>query len=263
VAAEIVAASSNNQQEISMRLKVTPNVGARYWAAIMLASICGTNLGDIIPDVLKLAPAKGLIVLALMFAILVLVERASAKGSEAFYWIAILLVRAAATNIADYSIDHARLTYFDVVTTLVIVFIGIVMLRRRSTLEQTKGALQTDGLYWLTMLIAGTLGTATADAIGHAFNSVRIGVPISASIATLALLLILIARARLMKFGATSYWVAVAAIRWWGTNVGDISAFFLSLIPSAAISGFALSALLSASAIISSAATRREIEEHS
>jgi uncharacterized membrane-anchored protein len=239
-----------------MHLKVTPNVAPRYWAAIMIASVCGTNLGDIIPDVLKLTPAEGLIVLALMFAILVLVERATANGSEVFYWIAILLVRAAATNIADYSIDHAHLTYFDVVTALAISFIGIVMLRRRSTLEQTKGALQTDGLYWLTMLIAGTLGTATADAIGHSFNSVKIGVPISASIATLALLLILIARTRLMKFGATSYWVTVAAIRWWGTNVGDISAFFLSLVPSAAIAGFALSTLLSASAIISSAATR-------
>jgi uncharacterized membrane-anchored protein len=239
-----------------MHLKVTPNVASRYWAAIMIASVCGTNLGDIIPDVLKLTPTESLIVLALMFTVLVLVERATAKGSEVFYWIAILLVRAAATNIADYSIDHAHLTYFDVVTALAIIFIGIVMLRRRSTLEQAKGALQTDGFYWLTMLIAGTLGTATADAIGHSFNSVKIGVPISASIATLALLLILIARTRLMKFGATGYWVTVAAIRWWGTNVGDISAFFLSLVPSAAITGLALSTVLSASAIISSAATR-------
>jgi uncharacterized membrane-anchored protein len=239
-----------------MRLKVTPDVSPRYWAAIMIASIFGTNLGDIIPDILKLAPGEGLIVLGVMFAIMVFVERATAKGSEAFYWIDILLVRAAATNIADYSIDHAHLTYFDVVTALAIIFIGILMLRHRSRLKRTKGTLQTDGLYWLTMLVAGTLGTATADAIGHSFNSVRIGVPISASIATLALLLILIARTRFMKTGATSYWVAVAAIRWWGTNVGDISAFFLSLVPSAVITGLALSTLLSASAIISSVAAR-------
>jgi uncharacterized membrane-anchored protein len=239
-----------------MRLKVTPDVSPRYWAAIMIASIFGTNLGDIIPDILKLAPGEGLIVLGVMFAIMVFVERATAKGSEAFYWIDILLVRAAATNIADYSIDQAHLPYFDVVTALAIIFIGILMLRHRSKLKRTKGVLQTDGLYWLTMLVAGTLGTATADAIGHSFNSVRMGVPISASIATLALLLILIARTRFMKTGTTSYWVAVAAIRWWGTNVGDISAFFLSLVPSAVVTGLALSTLLSASAIISSVAAR-------
>jgi uncharacterized membrane-anchored protein len=236
-----------------MRLKVTPNVGLRYWAAILIASMCGTNLGDIIPDVLKIGAGAGFIMLALMFAFLMSAERATARGSEVFYWIAILLVRAAATNIADYSIAKAHLTYFDVIAALALIFVGILVLQHRSKPKQTKGALPpTDGFYWLTMLIAGSLGTVMGDAIGHSFNSVQVGVPISASIATLALLLIWTARTLMVWLSTTSYWVAVVAVRWWGTNVGDVSAFFLSLIASAVITGLALAILLSASAIISS-----------
>src|ERR1700722_11774941 len=73
-------------EERLMRLKVTPNVGPRYWAAILIASMCGTNLGDIIPDVLKVSAGSGLIMLAFMFALLMSAERATARGSEAFYW---------------------------------------------------------------------------------------------------------------------------------------------------------------------------------
>ncbi|MBL6853536.1 MAG: hypothetical protein ISQ86_09130, partial [Alphaproteobacteria bacterium] len=30
--------------------------GGRYWTALILASVCGTNLGDFLPDILKLTP---------------------------------------------------------------------------------------------------------------------------------------------------------------------------------------------------------------
>lgn len=228
-----------------MRLKVTPNVGPRYWAAILVASMCGTNLGDTIPDVFKMSADSGLIMLAFMFALLMSAERATVRGSEAFYWIAILVVRAAATNIADYSIDQAHLTYLNVIATLVLLFSGILVLQHRSKSKQIKGTLPPTGaFYWLTMLLAGSLGTVIGDALGHSFNSVQIGVPISASIATLALLLIWTTRTRMDWLGATSYWGAVVGVRWWGTNVGDVLAFFLSLVPSTSITGSALAILL-------------------
>ena len=77
-----------------MQFKVTPKVGPRYWTAISIASICGTNLGDFVPDVLKMNAGAGLLLLALVFAVLVIVDRFSKRGSEAFYWLAILTVRA-------------------------------------------------------------------------------------------------------------------------------------------------------------------------
>jgi hypothetical protein len=118
--------------------------------------MCGTNLGDIIPDVLKVSAGSGLTMLAFMFALLMSAERATARGSEAFYWIAILVVRAAATNIADYSIDQAHLTYLNVIAALALLFSGILVLQHRSKSKQIKGTLPpTGGFYWLTMLLAG------------------------------------------------------------------------------------------------------------
>jgi len=157
----------------------------------------------------------------------------------------------------DFRTRGGRKRFYGVLATVslailaALIFVGILVLQHRSKPKQIKGALPpTDGFYWLTMLIAGSLGTVMGDAIGHSFNSVQVGVPISASIATLALLLIWTARTLMVWLSTTSYWVAVVAVRWWGTNVGDVSAFFLSLIASAVITGLALAILLSASAII-------------
>ncbi|MGH8778041.1 hypothetical protein [Paraburkholderia sp.] len=228
-----------------MQFKVTPRVGPRYWVAISIASLCGTNLGDIVPDALKMSAGAGLIMLTTLFALLALAERATVQGSEAFYWVAILIVRAAATNIADYSISHANFTYAEVSAALALILACLILLNRKSGPKPTSSALPpADGLYWFTMLTAGSLGTVIADGIGHSFRSVQTGVPLSASMATVALFLILGIRARTAWVSTTSYWATVVVIRWWGTNVGDILAFLLSLLLSAAITGLALAILL-------------------
>jgi uncharacterized membrane-anchored protein len=228
-----------------MHLKVTPNVGVRYWTAILIASMCGTNLGDILQDVLKIGTGSGLVMLALMFALLMAAERIATRASEAYYWLAILLVRAAATNIADFSIGRLHLRYLEAIAALALTFSAVLLLQHRRRQKLTKHALPTtDAFYWLTMLIAGSLGTVAGDATGHAFGAVQVGVPISTAIATVVLALILTARTRVVGLSATSYWFAVVAVRWWGTNVGDMSAHFLSLIPSAALTLSALTILL-------------------
>ncbi len=103
----------------------------------------------------------------------------------------------------------------------------------------------TNGFYWLTMLTAGALGTVIGDGVGHAFSPVGVGVPVSAGMATIALALILGARRRMAWTSAASYWVAVVAVRWWGTNVGDILAFLtLGLLVSLTVTGLAMAVTL-------------------
>ena len=51
-------------------------------------------------------------------------------------------------------------------------------------------------------------------------------------------------RARLnWTFGA-SYWIAIVAVRWWGTNTGDISKYLTSLPVSMAVTAAGMAALL-------------------
>ena len=43
------------RKALYMQFKIVPAIGPRYWVSIMIASICGANMGDFIPDVLKLS----------------------------------------------------------------------------------------------------------------------------------------------------------------------------------------------------------------
>ena len=228
-----------------MTLGSIPPVGPRYWFAMAIASMCGANLGDIIMDVLKLQVDWGLALLMLLFCLLLVMERVISGVREMFYWGAILIVRATATNIADFAIKGVHLTYAGASVFLALILLGLILLdRRQKPIKQGGSMNSADGKYWFCMLIAGTLGTLIADGLGHAFGPVQIGVPIAAAIGTLAMLAIFFFRSRKADSGVASYWIALVCIRWWGTSVGDISAYLLSILVSTALTAAALTVLL-------------------
>jgi uncharacterized membrane-anchored protein len=228
-----------------MQLRITPKIGPRYWTAILIASMCGTNAGDFFPDVLKLSTGVGLLILIGLFALIVIADRMTQHGNEAFYWLAILVVRAAATNVADYSIGSMHFSYITVSAALAVLLGILLIMHVNSGPKATTGDLPpTNAFYWFTMLTAGSLGTVIGDGVGHAFSSVQIGVPISAGLATLTFAIILGARSGLKWTTGTAYWVAVVAVRWWGTNFGDMLAFFLSLTVSLVATGAVLALVL-------------------
>jgi uncharacterized membrane-anchored protein len=230
-----------------MHFKIVPAIGPRYWVSIMIASICGANMGDFIPDVLRLSDIGGLLMLALIFVAVVLANQRSRRGNEGLYWLAILVVRAAATNLADLGIHRTHLDYVTASACLAALLAAILALRRAASIQPvTCGLPRTNGLYWLAMLTAGTLGTVLGDGIGHMIHPVTVGVPISAIIATVAVAVILAQKTRLdmASAGAASYWAAIVAIRTWGTNFGDIAAFLLSLPVSMMLSGLLLAGTL-------------------
>ena len=230
-----------------MNFKIVPTTGPRYWVSITIASICGANMGDFIPDVLKLGDLSGLLMLAMMFAIIVLGNRWSKHGHEALYWLAILVIRAAATNLADLAIGGLHLNYITVSSYQAALLVAILALRRMSPSESATGDFpRVNGRYWVAMLTAGTLGTVLGDGIGHVIRPITIGVPISAMIATGAVALIFVQRTRLDRAsaGAATYWAAIVAIRTCGTNFGDIAAFLLSLPVSMLLSALLLAGTL-------------------
>jgi uncharacterized membrane-anchored protein len=233
-----------------MSLKIVPTTGPRYWVSIAIASICGANMGDFIPDVLKLSDLGGLLILALMFSVVVLGNQWSKRGHEALYWLAILVVRAAATNLADLAIGRLHLNYITVSSYLAALLVAILTLPRTSPLESVTGDFpRVNRYYWLAMLTAGTLGTVLGDGIGHVIRPITVGVPVSAMIATGAVALIFVQRTRLDRASAgaaraASYWAAIVAIRTWGTSFGDIAAFLLSLPVSMLVSALLLAGTL-------------------
>jgi uncharacterized membrane-anchored protein len=86
-----------------------PTLGARYWAALCLASIFGANMGDFFARNLGLGHVAGLPFLALALAIVIASERFDRSVHQVYYWTAIIIVRTGATNFADFACGDMKL----------------------------------------------------------------------------------------------------------------------------------------------------------
>ena len=234
-----------------MQSRNVPALGARYWTAISVASVFGANMGDFVSRILGLGHVRGLAPLALVFVVILLLERRARFGTEAYYWLAIVTLRTAATNLADLATHDLRLDYEWVIAglagLLVLVLVADRWLGARSADIGSGAAPQglpaTDARYWTAMLIAGTLGTAAGD---FAADGLGLG---PASIATVALLGgALVLGARAASTTKAAYWFTIVLVRTAGTNVGDYLAgrhgLALGLLVSTPLTGLLLLATL-------------------
>ena len=206
-------------QDIVMEFIHTPRVNARYWTAITLASVFGTNLGDFYAHESGLGIVKGPAVLALLAAVVFAVERLDKRRHEAYYWLVIILIRTGATNIADYVAFRVRVPPVALTLGLIALLCLFGWGTRRVSSgsgTSTEALPKTGAAYWLAMLTAGVFGTVVGDICSHAVGQ---------GVASLILLAVLFAvlfagRGRAVQNMAI-YWTTVAVARTAGTAVGD------------------------------------------
>ncbi len=211
-----------------MRRENLPTINARYWVAITIASMCGTNTGDFASHDLHLGHSRGLLPLALIFAAILWCERRSRRPTEIFYWLGILAVRTVATNLADLVTHDLKLGYVAVQVCLAALMIVIlVMVPGAQTSPAPRqnepgGKLpDADPVYWLVMLIAGTLGTAMGDYVA---GVVGLGVGLGSAVLLVVLAAVLLAATQYGRMTKPWYWLSVVAVRAAGTTMGDFAA---------------------------------------
>jgi uncharacterized membrane-anchored protein len=73
-----------------------PTITPRYWTAILVASMAGANMGDFFSRNLHLGHTRGLLPLAAIFVVILWAENRAKIATEAYYWLAIIVVRTAA-----------------------------------------------------------------------------------------------------------------------------------------------------------------------
>src|SRR5262249_19313582 len=155
-----------------MSPKNLPAIDARYWTAILAASMCGANTGDFASRILGLGHTRGLLPLALIFLLIVWAETRSKVATEAYYWLAIIVLRTAATNLADLGTHDLKLGYMLCMAGLVGLMVVMLLIDRARGVAPVgiagadgrwRTLPATDMSYWITMLAAGTLGTAAGD----------------------------------------------------------------------------------------------------
>lgn len=205
----------------------SPKVDARFWTALCLASICGINLGDFLPDTLRLGAGFAFAVLVGVFVALAVVQAVIKPRAEGLFWLAVLALKAAATVLADYAVNDAHLGFPAVAATLAILL--IICVAASGGFAKKEDSIVGHPLFWLMLLLAGALGTAAADWSGSSlFGNPKVGFPATAAIETVLIALSLLVR-RAAAGRGWSFWLAVLVICAWGASVGDITKFLLSM----------------------------------
>jgi uncharacterized membrane-anchored protein len=224
-----------------------PMLNARYWTALCLASIFGANMGDLFARNLGLGHVAGLPYLAIALVLVMIAERFDRMQHQGYYWLAIIVVRTAATNFADFAAGDMKLPRPWVMAALLILLVAAVWLSFRFAWrhQSAKGSsmLRADLGYWISMFIAGTLGTVIGDFCSHNMHLDDAGAAILLSPVVAVLLLVgWRGPLRWLPF----YWLTVVAIRAAGTAVGDYLSGrnMLGLPASTAVTGLALLILL-------------------
>jgi uncharacterized membrane-anchored protein len=214
-----------------MQVKNVPEITPRYWTAILVASMCGANTGDFLSHNLHLGHTRGLLPLAALFLIILGAERRARTATEAYYWLAIIVLRTAATNLADLGTHDLKLGYGAIESGLTVLLIFFLLIDRgRGSADVSNASIAnrqrpnlpaTNTTYWLAMLTAGTLGTASGDFVADVL-SLGLGLGSVVLVAIFAAVLLVS-----WQFGAMSkpwYWASIVAARTAGTTLGDLLA---------------------------------------
>ena len=239
-------------------MRALPKVNVYYWLALVAASVFGTNTGDFLSDYLHLGHVKGLPFLLMAVAVIFLAEKFSPVASVFYFWAAIIVIRTAATNIADSTHDIGLYGILGV-AALFAAFVGAVRRYANASSETSVTATpRVDGFYWLVMALAGIVGTLVGDLSSFCFGILTYGAAHIAGFAPQGFSSAWVIIGHVIAtgfFGAGAfamlqryeiadlarpypYWIMVALIRTAGTALGDyISKTSLGLTGATLIDG--------------------------
>jgi uncharacterized membrane-anchored protein len=143
-----------------------------------------------------------------------------------------------ATNLADFATHDMKLEY-PVFQAMLIVFMGAMIWLDRGSDKEASGVIGKDGIwrslpstnwnYWITMLAAGTLGTAFGDWIAEK-DELNFGVYWGSALCAPIFLVALWAAYKFGKLAKPWYWIAIVACRTFGTDLGDMLVTLLRMV---------------------------------
>jgi uncharacterized membrane-anchored protein len=161
-----------------------------------------------------------------VFLAVVWAEKVLNWTTVAFYWMAIIVLRTMATNIADFATHDMKVSYPIFALGLLAFMILMLWADRLFGAENDSFGREgnrvptTDWIYWVTMLTAGVLGTALGDWLAE--NEVlKLGFYWASVVCAPVFVAALWFGYR---FGLTRpwYWTAIVVCRTWGTDLGDM-----------------------------------------
>ena len=221
-----------------------PSTVAGYWSTMCVASVAGANLGDCLGGVPWGGATQAFLLLGLVFAGPLVFGLPAVRGHPACYWAAVVIVRAIATTLADLIANGAGRGVAGASAALTILLTGLLAVRHVTGMPASvRMPWRMDPMYWPCLLVAGVLGTELGDGLGHAIQPVTVGYPFAAVVTGLLALSVVRWGSLASSMPVAGYWLAIVAIRTWGTEMADILTHVFSLAGSLLASLSVLAAL--------------------
>ena len=213
----------------------TREISPAYWFEMFAASALGTNIGDFWVDDIGLGRIASFASLAVVCIVAIAIDRRWGGRTEAGFWTAIVVLRAAATTCADYLTHELGLSYPLVTIVLGLAALALGALTIADPIR--RGAPSTDLRFWAAMLVAGLCGTAGGDLASH-----TIGLGTAALGLGMGLAALIVMRRAVCPSVLMAYWIVLLADRTAATPAGDWLASRLGLPVAMLVTGGLLAA---------------------
>lgn len=203
-------------------MKKLPEITIVFWVMKICATTLGETAGDLLSMTLDVGYAVSSLILVGFFLVTLSAQLASRKYHPLLYWLVILSTSTAGTTMSDYMDRTLGLGYAKGSLLLVILLVTILVLWRwiEGTLSVDRiRARRAEVLYWITILLSNTLGTALGDyladdsGLGFAGGAALIS-------AVLAALVAVYYTTRLSR--EALFWLAFVLTRPLGATLGDV-----------------------------------------
>jgi uncharacterized membrane-anchored protein len=202
-------------------LSKVPQITLAFWVAKILATTVGETGGDALSMTLNLGYAVSSLILLVFFCITLSAQMASKRYHAVFYWAVVVATTTVGTTTSDYLDRTVGLGYVKSSIMLFGVVLAVLI-----AWHFTTGAIEVDNIttrnneliYWLTILVSNTLGTALGD-----FTSTTAGLGFGRGALLFAGLIALVAAAHFFTSISKSalFWAAYVLTRPLGATLGD------------------------------------------
>lgn len=211
---------SDHAATVRRRSKV-PEVVFGFWLVKICATTLGETGGDALSMTLRLGYAVSSLIFLAFFAVALTAQIKATRYHPAIYWTVVVATTTVGTTSSDF-IDRTLGVGYVVSSIVLAIGVAMMLVLWRLTagrIEYENIRTRRDELfYWVTILIANTLGTALGDYVA---DDVGLGFVRGALLFTLVLVVIGALYFLTEVSKAWLFWAAYVLTRPLGATVGD------------------------------------------
>ena len=202
-------------------LSKVPEVTLGFWIIKILATTLGETGGDAVSMSMNLGYLVGSAIFMVVFVTAVVVQIRAKRFHPVSYWATIIASTTVGTTLADFATRSLGIGYAGGTSILFMLLIGSFVLwyRTLGTVDiSTVSSPQSESLYWFTIMVSQTLGTALGD---WTADTAGLGYLGGAAIFSGLLLLVVLAYFFTKISHTVLFWAAFVLTRPLGAVVGD------------------------------------------